>query len=196
MEKEEDNKQFEAEKSKIIDLLKKHNIDISSWGSGEAKTINDLVSEIISGESQLTENENGEIIRFLRAVAAIITFTDSKGKKYQLVEDRQEFVDGRIRKRERYLITSISEKMMPDEEPKMTLVRGIKEELGISVGLNINDEPVAEEKEYVSYNFPGFKSKSKVYTFNVSLDAISYNPDGYIERQPDKTTFFVWEKIR
>jgi hypothetical protein len=194
MEKETKEQQKESEKFRVTQLLKKHGVDTSTWGSGKAKTVEHLMSEIMSGESQLVETEGGELLRVLEIADGIITFTDGSGVVYKLTEDRQEFKDGRVRKRDHLKDISLAEKVAPGEDPKDALVRGIDEELGITGEIQINGEPTLEEKQVESPSFPGLNTQYKVHKFNLTIGADSFNPDGYQEEQTDKTTYFVWEE--
>ncbi len=195
MEKETKEQVGESEKFRVTQLLKKHGIDTSSWGSGKAKTVEHLMSEVLSGESQLLETEDGELLRVLEIADGTITFADASGVVYKLTEDRQEFKDGRIRKRDHLKDISLAEKVAPGENPKDALVRGIDEELGITGELQINGEPVLEEKRVESPSFPGLNTQYKVHKFNLTIGEDSFNPDGYQEEQSDKTTYFVWEEV-
>jgi hypothetical protein len=195
MESERNEQQLEAEQFKITQLLKEHGIDTSSWGHGDAKTTAHLAIELLSGESQLVESENGEILRLVEVACGIIKYIDEAGKTFELAEDRQEFSDGRVRRREHLKGTSISEKMSVGEEPKEALLRGINEELGIEGGISIVGEPEVAERLRISQSFPGLKSQYRVYNFNVTISEEVYNPAGYKEEQKDKSTYFVWKEI-
>lgn len=35
----------------------------------------------------------------------------------------------------------------------------------------------------------------RTYFFETVLQDDAYNPDGYIEKQDDKTTYFVWRRV-
>ncbi len=186
--------EFQSTKLAVVNLLKEHNINIEEWGKANAKGLDSLVSEVMVGETKLETGANGDLLRFIEVVAGNVIYTDNHQNKFQLVEDRQEFADGRIRRRDQLFGTSISEKMMPNESPEIALRRGLQEELAI-VNANFSDEPVIEEKEHISHSFPGLKSNYKVHIFDVSINDSDYQPNGYIEEQDDKSTYFIWKKI-
>lgn len=196
MEEKRDEQQLEAEKFRVTQQLQRHGIDVSVWGQGEAKTVNHLVSEVLSGESQLIETDNGEIIRILEVVSGTIRYSDESGRVFELAEDRQEFKDGRVRRRKHLSGISISEKMGSGENPRDALIRGIREELGITEELNIDEQPVESEEEVMSPSFPGLNTKYKKYHFGITIGKDSYNSTGYREEQADKSTFFVWNEIK
>lgn len=188
-------KERKLETLKIIRLLKKYNIDISGWGSGSTKTVEKLVDEALSGESQLLETKEDGLLRVVEVANGIITFTDSSGVVYKLTEDRQEFRDGRVRRREGLKETSIAEKIVPGEDPKKAVLRGVYEELGIKGGVSVVYGPDLEEKKTNSLSFSGLKTCYKVYKYQLTISAESFSPSGYHEHQEDKNTYFVWERV-
>jgi hypothetical protein len=193
--KELNERQRESEKLRVTKLLKYHGVDTRVWGSGQAKTVEHLVTEILNSESMLIETEHGELLRVVEIADATITFTEASGIVYKLTEDRQEFADGRVRRRERLKDISLAEKVSPGEDPEQALLRGIDEELGITGKIQITGSPILEEKQVESLSFPGLNTQYRVHKFNLTISADSFVPDGYQEHQTDKTTYFIWEKV-
>ena len=116
------------EKEQTRARLEAAGINLSKWGKGEAKTFDHLLKEIRDGEMKLIE-EGGKLLRGVTVAIADIYYTDSDGNSFHLVEDRQEFKDGRMRRRN--LPVSLSEKLKSSEDPDSSVIRGIEEELGI-----------------------------------------------------------------
>jgi len=189
------SERFDSEKSKIKRLLLDCCVDITVWGIGDAKTLDQLVKEVIDGESRLLRSENGELTRSVEVVQGVITYVDENGETFQLVEEKQVFGDGRVRVRNRLIDISVAEKMKPDEDPREALIRGLKEELEITEGAQIADNPEVDSKDEDSLSYPGLRSQYQIYTFVVELDESAYKPEGYAEVQDDKTNYFVWKKI-
>jgi len=80
------------------------------------------------------------------------------------------------------------------EVPAEAIIRGIVEELGINGEIAIKYiEKIENFGEAGSY--PGMLTKSTTHYFEAILEASQFNPDGYIEEQSDKSTYFVWELI-
>jgi hypothetical protein len=184
-------------KSKIDDLnlqLKKAGIDVSGWGTGGYKTLEHLSNEIESQETILTTDTNGELLRKIEVVGAAIFYFSDDGKKYSLKEEKQIFIDGRERRRLAIKGRSIFEKMKPNEDPKCAIIRGIQEELGIKGDIDLRQTDTYK-KIGDSDSYPGLKTESTLYMFNSTLSQEQFNPDGYIEEQPDKTTYFTWIEI-
>jgi len=169
--------------------LKNFGIPVEIWGRGDAKAVSHLMREVVDGETVLIP-EDRELLRQIRCVAVNVIYRDGK-YVYKLVEDRQEFSDGRVRKRKTE--SSISEKIRPGEKAKKAAERAIREELGITGQVNLSGGKESKEiRESPSY--PGLKTQYLRYNFNVKLNQDQFSPDGYVEKQDDKTTYFVWKK--
>lgn len=165
--------------------LGEYGIDTAQFGRGKAKTLEHLLGEVESGESELAERD-GKLVRRL-AVLNISVFTDIGGRR-RLVEDRQEFADGRVRRRE--LESSVSEKLHRGEDPLESIGRALEEELGIRKFRILS--PLTDAVETgESPSFPGLLSEYLVYKIEVLIDEAEYK-DEYRETQVDKSTFFAW----
>ncbi len=169
----------------LTDTLIKFGIPVDQWGKGAAKNIKNLQTEIDEKETTLEEN-NGELIRKVCVVAVAV---ECNGKR--LIEDRQEFNDGRVRRRG---TKRCGEKCIEGEIPQQAAIRCLTEELGLE---NINPANLIFEKtnqrEMLSMSYPGLKSKYYTSLFYYNMPEDQYNPDGYIEVQSDKKTYFVWK---
>ena len=178
----------------ILDLekyLTSFKIPIDKWGKGYAKTTEHLLWEIESGECNLIE-KNGYLVREIEFVMCEIYYSEGE-KTYKLIEEKQVFKDGRVRRRDKK--SSVSEKMKIGEDPLESLIRGIEEELSISVDagqIQIGDKI---EKEDISDSFPGLITKYNGYNFTCFLNKFQYDPTGYQEKQKDKSTYFTWAQI-
>jgi hypothetical protein len=179
------------EKAQLRMRLETAGIDLSKWGKGEAKTLDHLLGEVHDGEMELIE-EGGELLRKVTAATADIFYTDPSGNIFHLVEDRQEFTDGRIRRRD--FKVSLSEKLKSSENPDASVIRGIQEELGIEG--KIETSKTGEEKENKeSQSYPDLATQYHFHNYRADLTPEQHDPEGYVEKQSDKSTFFVWEKV-
>jgi hypothetical protein len=186
---------FEEFNYKLIDLvnlLKKYNVPVDLWGTGKSKTINHLLKEIENKECSIVE-ENNTVRRYIEFVGVKVYFTNDDGDRWVLVEERQEFNDGRIRRRN--MPNSVSEKMIFGEDPLNAAIRGIKEELGVKV----EEQQLSKYKDLHydggSVSYPGLDTKYKGHKFICQLKQEQFDENGYIEVQKDKKTFFVWKKL-
>ena len=105
--------------AELKECLQANDVDLSDWGKGNAKNLEQLFEEIISGECWLMANP---LLRILPIVQVLIV---ANGKI--LIETAQELSDQRIRERN----LPPSEKMKPDESWRFTTIRCVEEELGI-----------------------------------------------------------------
>lgn len=172
--------------------LESAGIDTAGWGTGEAKTLAHLQKEIESGETILITGEAGKLLRRVTVGGVDIYYECPDGKKYRLKEARQVFKDGRERCRD--LGQAVSEKMKLNENPKGAMVRGIREELGISGQIALTETGI-DEQTITSPSYPGLQSQYTRYKFRAVLNDEQFNPGGYIEEQSDKSTYFIWEEV-
>lgn len=87
-------------------LLTDHGIKTDNFGRGKAKTIDDLLKELESGETKLVE-QKGKLVRVLD-IAGVNIYFDDESHRYRLVQEKQVFADGRTRPRQ--TLFSVSEK--------------------------------------------------------------------------------------
>lgn len=180
---------LEAQILDITTQLRKYNLPLGEWGTGSAKTIKHLAKEILEGETGLFE-ENGEIIRRVE-VAHLDVRCVTNGVEWQLLEDRQVFVDGRERRRG---LTGLSEKMKPGEDSLLSARRALSEELGVNIPVQIEESRIERETR-TSPSYPGLKTEYLRHEFTTYLPDSEFRFEGYSEVQLDKTTYFVWKEM-
>jgi hypothetical protein len=166
-------------------------ISTADWGRGKAKTIRHLAQEIECGECKLL-NFEGTLTRIVIVAGADIFYAPPNGQRYQLIEEKQVFADGRERRRN--LAQAVSEKLRPDEDPREAMIRGLREELGISGDVVISYQGEST-RTLPSPSYPGLASRYTNHKFTVVLQESQFNPGGYIEAQSDKSTYFVWQPV-
>jgi hypothetical protein len=186
--------EFNYEKASFDELrnnLVEHGIPVESWGTGQSKTLKHLYNEIESGECSLSD-EGEYLTRYIEFVAIKVYYRKEE-ELYFLKEDRQEFNDGRIRKRN--MPSSVSEKMKSGEDPLVSAIRGIEEELGFRV----ESSQLSKRRDIVyngsSVSYPGLTAKYKGHQYICYITDEQFSDSGYIEVQKDKKTFFTWTKI-
>jgi hypothetical protein len=180
--------QFSSEDD-LVNFLIANDIPVDQWGKGSAKTVRHLYNEILEKESVLSYID-GKLIRSIEFVSAQI-FYDSPGGVLKLVEEKQIFKDGRVRSR--YLESSVSEKMKADEGPRNSIIRGIEEELKISIAMDQIEANGNIDETEESNSYPGLLTRYNGYKYKIELRSHQYRPEGYIEHQRDKSTYFKWE---
>ncbi len=181
----------------LIELIRETNpnIDLSLWGKGEAKTATHLIDEVNNGECTL-ELIDGVLYQNIKVVSISIYY--QQRKTLILRETEQIFADGRPGNRNLSDNCSVAEKMkIGKENPLEATLRAInKEELS-----KIKDVPVTEsqlrfirtiQRENPSASYPGIFTNKEIHTFECIFTDEQFNPEGYIEVQEDKRTYFEW----
>ncbi len=174
-------------KSKLEQFLLKNKLPIEDWGSGNAKTVDHLFKEIIKGETKIEFIDN-ELVRHVRALSITVLYKD-----LILKEDYQKFKDGRVRKRK--MDASVAEKLDKNDRNLISaVIRGIKEELDVDISESQISNNGKNRKIMDSMSYPGLNSIIDLFKYTVILNDSQYNPDGYVENQEDKSTYFKWIK--
>jgi len=149
--------QFET----TVDLenwLRVHDVDVSRWGRGAAKSVGDLWAEITKGESIM---QNEAPLRSVEAVRVVV-----RRDECVLIEAHQGFSSGRRRERGR----PPSEKMHPGEHYKDAAIRCLREELGVAVEcVQLQHETYRRKvRQGDPDSYPGLCTR---YTFHI-VDAV------------------------
>ena len=167
-------------------FLTENGVDISKWGTGEAKTVQHLLKELIKKECEINVVD-GKVVRKVSALSINVLY-----KNEVLKEEYQRFKDGRIRRRR--MDCSVAEKITEDEVSDINTAakRAIKEELQISISDNQIGEILHMERTRASGSYPDTIMDMVLYKCDVILEYNQYHPYGYIEHQEDKDTFFIW----
>jgi len=173
------------------ELLKKWKVPYEMWGTGKSKTLRHLQNEIDGEECSLVETDE-KLIRMIEFVGIKI-YWEKDGETFFLKEERQEFNDGRVRRRS--IPSSVSEKMKFGEDPVIAAIRGIHEELGVKIEGHQLTKHSDLRYDGGSLSYPGLETKYKGHKFVCHFTDDQYNPRGYVEVQEDKKTFFTWVKI-
>ncbi len=178
--------------AELAAVLERFGVKAEPWGQAEAKSLDDLFGEIEEGETALCIDGEGRLVRLVSAVRADVLYRTDAGEVLILREDRQVFADGRVRRRS--IGASLAEKMKPGEEPAAAIERGIREELGVEGALDLVPRGESVERRD-SPSYPGLSSIYRFYRFTAALRDDQYSPEGYVERQASKTSYFVWDSM-
>ncbi|HBQ98428.1 MULTISPECIES: hypothetical protein [unclassified Roseofilum] len=149
------------------------------------RTIAQLQQEIQSGESVLQEG-----IRYIQVACVRVTYLPAE---LQLFEAYQILDRGDTRKRD---LAGVSEKLKSGEEPIQAAMRGIQEELDLTLSrsrfLSLGTELC--QKISKGYNLPTVYT---LYKFSLELNQEEFDRIApvYISQEADKTTVFKWMPI-
>jgi hypothetical protein len=174
----------------VLAALRIHNIDTSQW----SKTPEHLLKEIQAGDTRLRVNPQGDLERHTQTLLLTIYSPDNTKR---LVEDRQEYKDGIVRKRGTQWI---SEKHKPGEDIDKLVARAIREELFNNedvdiTGVEVRPFPVPSQEGPKSA-YDGLNTVNILTSKLARLPQELYREEGYVEYQNDKTNYFVWEDVR
>lgn len=173
----------------IIDLetlLNHHHLDITNWSHElGTKDIQDLHNEILRGESILEIREN-QLVRITQ-ISSIEVLVKIGEKTFTLIEDKQIFFTGAIRKRG---LRNLSEKIGHNETPELAAHRALAEELGLKT-----DKQLVflgeTEIENQSFSYPGLCSRYRIFNYQINLDKQDLEFIRFSEYQQQKITFFT-----
>mmetsp|Transcript_33547 Transcript_33547/g.53803 ORF Transcript_33547/g.53803 Transcript_33547/m.53803 type:complete len:316 (+) Transcript_33547:79-1026(+) len=146
--------------------LRHHGVDPAQFGSGAAKTTQDLVTEVEQGETTL-EVIKGSPRRNVRVLQLLVL--DARGR--MLIEASQEWEGGRMRERNQPL----SEKLLGGEDWRQAAPRAVAEELGsaLTAGYTLHlDESTlrCEVVERDSLSYPGLPSRYVMNSVEARID--------------------------
>jgi hypothetical protein len=80
------------------------------------------------------------------------------------------------------------------EDPLVSAIRGIEEELGVKVEGHQLRKHKDLRYDGGSMSYPGLETKYKGHQYMCYFNDSQFDPNGYVEIQKDKKTFFVWYK--
>jgi hypothetical protein len=149
----------------LRDWLAGKGIPLHRWGIGEAKRVEDLWSELRTGESVLTDPPP-------RRRASFVSLIVRRGDKY-LIEVAQELVTGYTRERD----WPPSEKLLPGEDVAVAAFRCAEEELGVPRAacriVSGTHTEVVEKWESPSY--PGLRTTYRKHRVEMEIPGL---PEG------------------
>jgi len=162
-------------------------VPMKDYDTGRAKPLTTLLSELADGESRLAM-EHGVLMRLVEVVTLRVTHGD-----LILVEVRQVHADGREWTRDSHGGYSVSEKMHRGESPTEACSRGLSEELGLAPGdFSLLGEHRTDTNERTSAAFPGLRGRYLLHRMAAEVLPSGFRPEGYVEEQDDKSTYFEW----
>lgn len=192
-------------------MLDRHGINHKLWGiTPGSKPIGKLLKELQDGDSRLVNTPEGKLIREVEQVGVFVFAGDLDGNFYVLKEDRQEFADGRVRKRGMEGVSFREKLNLTTEGFNAALERGMEEELpeiykhvGKSMFTSLSNQVlrvdsyrppvILEESADYKPSFPGLPNRSMEYRYTILIPHSAFKLSGYVTAEKDKKTFFVWE---
>ncbi len=167
-------------------LLEAYCIPLEEWGVGSAKTLEHLEREIEEEETSLVP-VGGELVRKVRGVSIAVRYGP-----YDLVEDRQEFPDGRVRHRH---ALGVSEKLKGEEDSLLAALRALREELGIEVSADSLTFLGQQTTTKASSSYPGLMSQYEMWDYEFEMP-MEFFKEEYMEDNEGMRTYFKWVEAR
>lgn len=166
-------------------LMHAHEIDLSRWGHGDAKSLDDLWREISSGEIYMQANP------FRRVLTGVVSVIIRRGDKV-LVEHKQVLADGRTRQRD----ILPSEKMKNDESYVDAVTRCLREELHVCPeNVEILKSSYQQKRELrQSTSYPGLLSEYIIHSVEVRVVGLPDTDFWIAEHNPvEGQHHWVWK---
>lgn len=174
----------------LAGLLLEYGVHSHDWGLHGSKPIQSLLHELHQGECYL-QNEGERVVRCVTAAAAQVVYVHPKRGLLTLKELQQTMPTGEVRKRPTPF--SVSEKSLQDESPFTTIMRGIKEELGVQLAREQIEPQGNYRRRSESMSYPGLMTIYDIHEFVVSLNDDQFYEHGYQETQPTGlVSVFSW----
>ncbi len=163
----------------LIELLNSFKVPYATWG--KVRTLDHLFSELIAGESYLT-NTNNQLTRNLDVICLKI-IKDNK----VLLQYKQIFVT----REENNTIKLPSEKMLQNESIDTACARLLEEELNITGSFKFTH---LKDKQNIepAYAYPGLTNALNLHFYETNLPSDVYIKDIYEEINKKQTTYFKW----
>jgi hypothetical protein len=165
-------------------------IDLTKWlPELGTKSVTDLQIEIDIGETQLQSIE-GILTRIVKVVNVTVR-VEIGDRSFLLVEDKQIFFTGAVRKRG---LKHLAEKIKTDEPPEIAARRALREE----IGLQFEGELVSigeELKHQYSPSYPGLSTQYQIFNYQIILSVSDFKHIRFAEIQTNKMSLFTLDPI-
>jgi len=157
-------------------LLTQYNVDVSRYGQGTAKTLAQLLKELLEGECSLAVLD-GSLTRSVHVLMVALTREDGKrltetNQTFHATPERAEY------SRQRNCL--LAEKILPEEDITTATCRAIQEELGVAVKGNIIASQSTDTEQKPSQSYPGLRCLYRTVRVTVLEKSLERQiPDGY-----------------
>ena len=180
--------------AELRELLTSRGVDVSRWGTGNAKTCASLLEEVTSNETTL-RLDNNTVTRELHVMQVAVR--DPRHRDRVLVEASQILPDGRERRRE----VLLAEKMIGGELWQDAAMRGIAEELGSILGDVLyarlkEDTHSVRTAAHESPSYPGLSTQYTIHRVDADVEGLPTDVDAFqtVEPRAGGTTLVThWE---
>ena len=164
-------------------MLTSRGVDVSRWGTGNAKSVASLLEEVTSNETTLRLDDTNAVTRELHVMQVAVR--DPRHQDRVLVEASQILPDGRERRRE----VLLAEKMIAGEPWQDAAMRGIAEELGSILGDVLyvrlkEDTHSVRTAAHESPSYPGLATQYTIHRVDADVEGLPTDVDSFTTEEP------------
>mmetsp|Transcript_4506 Transcript_4506/g.7626 ORF Transcript_4506/g.7626 Transcript_4506/m.7626 type:complete len:279 (+) Transcript_4506:141-977(+) len=178
----------------LQEWLECHGVDTKCYGSGSAKTVEDLLEEQFRKESVLTVCDQGRALRTVKVLSLHIL--NDQGKV--LFEDEQILPDGRSRRRH----VAVSEKLIGNECWRSAVDRAVHEELAMALPASYQVQVLDDTYQHMvevssSMSYPGLQTQYIFHRVNARLPGLPMRAFETREERPGGhlITRWTWKDV-
>jgi hypothetical protein len=192
----------------IVRMLDDHHVSRQSWGTGTARTLDDLFEYHENERLYFRNGNNGDngnghgngngssagLIIDVHSVVVLV-YHRFRRKWLELFEDRQVFKNGDVLRRSNF--NGIAETMRRTGTRRREAMRCLKEELGFGdpSKYELSDHCRTEDRELCpSEKWPGLSAVYHRHIFECVISRTLFRPGGYveIEKKDGRKIYFEW----
>ena len=170
----------------LRNYLSQHNFYTGEWGRGQAKTAEDLLSELNNAESTLVLGEDGSVLRCLRVVRMRLQRPESDNF---LIEAKNILMDGRERAHGR--MPGVT--MEVNEAWRDAAIRGAREKLGNEMEVSYAKLLHTTDEVKPSASYPELLSRYTFYEVELRIPGLPSTSFETTVQRGDKTQQRFWE---
>jgi hypothetical protein len=183
-------------KEEVVHTLRKHNVSMQDWGTKSHRSLDDLVHYMTHDRLHFRNGSSTSAVIDVHAVIAVILYRSRNGY-LELYEDRQVFPDGSVLERKGF--NGIAETLKRSESLRDGVRRCLAEEISFRdpLAYRLSECMAVELRDPVpSEKWPGITAVYHRYIFECKIPQKLYRPDGYVEKDGNRTIFFKWKPRR
>lgn len=180
-------------RTEIISMLDRHKVPWHTWGTGTSRTLEALCDYHEKDQLHFRNNTSPSII--IEVQVAVVLVTHKFNRRWvELFEDRQVFDNGEVLQRLNF--NGLGETVRRNEGFREAAARCLQEELSFNNPRHyqLSERVRTEKRDPVpSEKWPGLMAAYHRHVFECVISRKIYRPDGYQERDGDRTIHFKWK---
>ena len=179
----------------IVNRLRKHSLPTKTWGTGNHRTLDDLIQYMTRDMVFFRENTNGTVV--IDHHAAIVIVTHRYNSQWlELYEDKQVFPNGSVLRRTNF--SGIAETIRRSESLGKAVHRCLAEELNFRNPklFTLSRDVTVEHRDPVpSEKWPGILAAYHRYIVECKITRELFKENGYVEIEDGRKIYFKWKPL-